>query len=761
MPPTALARWARVSTSPSETAPYYVCPHQARRASCGLIEDPTRKSSRRGPLAAGAITAGPAQEVSPAVYGNGVEGGYSPQDLRSAYDLPSASGGSGQTVAVVDAFDDPKAEADLGVYRSEYGIPQCDSSDGCFRKVNQEGADTSYPAPSRVWAREISLDLDMVSAICPNCHILLVEASTDEEEDLAAAENEAVKLGATEISNSFLGAEAPEYAAAYDHPGVPITAAGGDHGYGVEAPASYPSVIAVGGTSLRPEAGERGWTESVWYSDTDGQVSGTGSGCSHEPKPAWQEDTGCPYRTTNDVAAVADPNTPVSAYDSYETTSPWLLLGGTSASAPIVGAAMALASPYTRSFAGAHALYLEAASDSGFNEILSGSNGDCGSYLCEAGPGYNGPAGLGSLHGAPQAPAPAPATGSASSITQTEATLAATVEPHGVEVDECRFEYGPTGTYGSSAACSSLPGPATGPVTVSASVAGLAANTVYYFRLVIGYQGGSGAGEGATFTTLGYAPAVSTGEPSAVTQSTMTLNAQVTPNGSTVTTCEFEYGRTASYGSTAACAQAPGNGQTPVAVSAAVSGLSANTAYHFRVLASNRYGSNYGSDLTVTLPPQPPSVVISLASSPLQPAIQQPPLSSPTTATSDAAELLATKLVASSNGSLSVQLRCPSLATRCDGTITLQTLDVLDAGGHRSAKSALTLAAGKFDSSGHVVTVRLHLSVRALSLLARSRSRVLHAEATVLTRTATGAAHASQTVVTLRERTAGGRPAGG
>ena len=191
-----------------------------------MIHDPTLGSAHDGPLRAGAITLGPEQQVSPALSGSGVEGGYAPEDLRKAYALPSSTTGYGQTVAVVDAYDDPDAESDLAAYRSHYDIPECTAADECFRKVNQNGG-ASPPAARAEWAEEIALDLDMVSAICPNCKILLVEANTTSGSDLAAAENEAVRLGATEVNNSFgepVSSE-PEYASAYDHPGVPITAA--------------------------------------------------------------------------------------------------------------------------------------------------------------------------------------------------------------------------------------------------------------------------------------------------------------------------------------------------------------------------------------------------------------------------------------------------------------------------------------------------------------------------------------------------------
>src|SRR5208283_4698270 len=312
-----------------------------------------------------------ALEVSPALGGNGVDGGYSPENLRSAYALPSQTAGSGQTVGIVDAYDDADAEADMNVYRSRYGSAECTEANGCFRKVNQ--TESKDPEGEAEWAAEISLDLDMVSATCPKCHIILVEAREASTSDLAAAEDKAVALGATEVSNSYTSpgpSEPPANVAAYDHPGIPITAAAGDGGYeaGVQSPAANPHVIAVGGTTLEKTA--QGWTESVWGHS---KGSGTGSGCSLEPKPSWQTDTGCPYRTLNDVAAVADPDTPVSVYGSYGTEPGWHLLGGTSASTAIIAGAMALSGSYTKSLEGAKALYLEAAlRPEGLVQILSG-----------------------------------------------------------------------------------------------------------------------------------------------------------------------------------------------------------------------------------------------------------------------------------------------------------------------------------------------------------------------------------------------------
>ena len=601
---TASATWERISPVASTTGPYFACPGSSRAARCDLVQDPTRGSRRLGQLPLGAITRGPDAETSPAMLGTGVEGGYSPADLQSAYRLPSASAGAGETVAIVDAFDDPNAEADLAVYRAQYELGECTSGNGCFRKVNQTGGGT-MPEPNRTWAKEISLDLDMVSAICPDCHILLVEANNGQGSSLAAAENEAVALHATEISDSYEEAEPPEQPGAYDHPGVPIAVAGGDHGYGTVAPASSPHVIAVGGTTLVPVEGRRRWAETVWH--TSG--GGTGSGCSHEPKPAWQSDPGCSGRTANDLAAVADPNTPVSAYDSYESSSSWMLLGGTSASAPIVAAAMALSTPYTRSFDGAQPLYLDVEDGGGFNDVVSGSNGTCGTftYLCEAGPGYDGPSGLGTLRGAPEVPPPAAVTGTAGPVAQTTATLAGSVNPHGATLSECGFQYGPTAAYGAYAPCVSLPPMGTSPVGVSAVLAGLLPGAAYHSRLVVSYPGGSSDGADVVFRTPGVAPTVFPGEPSNATWSSVNLNALVDPNGSPVSACAFEYGPTALYGSLAPCSASPGEGRAPVPVSASLGGLVAIGTYHFRIVATNAIGTAYGGDQTVTLPASTPS----------------------------------------------------------------------------------------------------------------------------------------------------------
>ncbi|MCW2947243.1 MAG: hypothetical protein JWR24_3960, partial [Actinoallomurus sp.] len=323
-------------------------------------------------------------------------------DLQRAYGLPAASAGKGQTVAIIDVYDDPKAESDLAVYRAQYGLPPCTRANGCFKKVNNQGG-TALPSPDVGWAQEHSLDLDMVSAACPNCHILLVEAAQPSLRGLGVGIGTAIRLGARYVSNSYGGPEdslTRTYDHSYfDHPGIAVTAASGDSGYGVLFPATSPYVTAVGGTSLSRAANARGWNETAWNRG--------GSGCSaFSAKPAWQKDTGCPRRTIADVSAVADPGTGVAVYDTYGSGG-WLVVGGTSASAPIIAGAYALAGPpppggYTAAIPYAH--------PSALNDIVSGSNGACSpAYLCTAGPGYDGPTGLGTPNGVDAFRATAPA----------------------------------------------------------------------------------------------------------------------------------------------------------------------------------------------------------------------------------------------------------------------------------------------------------------------------------------------------------------
>src|SRR5829696_1052627 len=338
--------------------------------------------------------------------------GYTSSELQSAYSLgtlETQAGGSGKTIAIVDAYDNPNALQDLRVYRQQFGL----AGGATVTKMNQNGQvvetlDTTTgtitkgtgaaPSPNTSWGQEIALDLDMASAICPGCNILLVEANSNSFANLGAAVNTAAQQNVASISNSyganeFLGEGS--YQSYYNHPGIAITVSSGDNGYGVEFPAASKYVTAVGGTSLTRTSTEPYWSESVW--------SGAGSGCSaYIAKPSWQTDTACANRTVADVSAVANPNTGVAVYDSYGSTggANWYVFGGTSVSAPIIASVYALAGntinygeyPYSHT--------------SSLYDVVSGRNGRCSNrktaskaYLCTGVTGYDGPSGLGTPNG--------------------------------------------------------------------------------------------------------------------------------------------------------------------------------------------------------------------------------------------------------------------------------------------------------------------------------------------------------------------------
>jgi len=331
--------------------------------------------------------------------------GYSPANLQAAYNLTTESGanGAGQIVAIVDAFDDPNAESDMAFYRTTFALPACTTANGCFMKVNENGVSAPLPGtdPTGGWEAEESLDLDMVSAICPNCSILLVEGNGAFTSDLFTAEDTATTGCTTNVVSNSWGAS--EYASEatdethFNKPGVMITVSAGDSGYPLSGfPAASQFVTTVGGTHLT-KVGPN-WTESTW--------TGSGSMCSaYITQPAWQTALGagytsiCAKRIDNDVSAVADPNTGVAVYDTFGGSggcSAWCQFGGTSASAPIIGAVYALAGNGSTNVYGSFP-YSHTGS---LNDVTTGTNGSCSaSFLCTAGPGYDGPTGLGSPNG--------------------------------------------------------------------------------------------------------------------------------------------------------------------------------------------------------------------------------------------------------------------------------------------------------------------------------------------------------------------------
>jgi IPT/TIG domain-containing protein/subtilase family protein len=413
--PSIHQRGPGVSLAPSGVRPHWACPTGV----CEAIIDPP-------PVRVGAEFALP--HGGPPLQGHGELGGYDPQDLQAAYRIPTTSAAT-QIVAVIDAYGYPDAEADLAVYRERYGLPPCTKADGCFKKVNESGEEANYPEErSSDWQYESALDMEIASAACPSCNIMLVEATTEATADTSRSVDTAAALGAAEISNSYGYPEGYEYEpwcgkagctqynAAFDHPGVLITASAGDSGYdnryagspfhSPNFPAASPYVVAVGGTSLYSEAlNPRGWSEAVWNELSYSPV-GTGSGCStFELKPPWQSDAGCAGRMDNDVAAVAACSTPVSVYATTreqreEEAFPWLDVCGTSVSSPLVAGIMAHASTRVRSL-GAQAIY---ESPGTLFDVARGTNTDVcevTAYFCEAELGYDGPTGLGTPNGVP------------------------------------------------------------------------------------------------------------------------------------------------------------------------------------------------------------------------------------------------------------------------------------------------------------------------------------------------------------------------
>jgi subtilase family serine protease len=439
--------------------------------------------------------------------------GLSPADIASAYGL---TGGTSGTVAIATAYSDPNLEADLAVYRSTFGLPVCGTADGCLAIVGQDGSAT-LPEADSGWAQETSLDVDAVSAACPGCRILVVDADSDQLSHLGAAVNTAVRLGADAVSASWGDTEWRSWSSTsstyFTHPGVPIVAATGDSGYGGAVfPAALPNVIAVGGTTLTGTAASSGTAsamqaltvhdgtvvaaaasatitadtravakarttlaaanhrlkalkkrahaarvhlkqaatahgKAVWrrhartltrsvtkarraehtavarlksaqakllrdqakaaggttasataaQSTRSGWVEtawdGAGSGCSAVvPRPSWQPSTTCAKRSIADIAAVADPQSGIATYDTFETGGAgWVVAGGTSLATPLI-AGMLVRSGHAARYSSAQPLY---ASSGGFWDITAGSNGSCSGALCTARTGYDGPTGLG------------------------------------------------------------------------------------------------------------------------------------------------------------------------------------------------------------------------------------------------------------------------------------------------------------------------------------------------------------------------------
>ena len=452
--------------------------------------------------------------------------GDAPAYLQQAYDLSSLSqtNGSGDTVAIVDAFDDSTAAADLAAYRSFYNLPACTSATGCFRQINEHGGSTPPPISDAGWSQETSLDLDAVSAICPNCHILLVEANSTYSNDMQAAMQTAAAHGANQISASWTITSSSALSGQYTFPGIATVAATGDTGYlGADQdnfPAALAGVTAAGGTTLTPASQPsnlRGFGEGAW--------SGGGSGCATEiAKPAYQSDTGCTGRSYADLSADANPQTGLAVYDNGS----WLEVGGTSLATPLIAAYYAITSVTNSSPQWAYG------NSGALNDVVSGSNGtNCvPSYICTAGIGYDGPTGVGSISGAAVTGAPGIGSTYTASVAAHSATIAGGIYRNGLD-STWSIQYGTSSQYGLATSPIDI-GAGSPPRAVTGFLSQLTPSTTYHYRLVAQNSQGTTYGNDFTFTT----PAAPPGSPTAaftVSPTTPAPNAPVTFDASSST----------------------------------------------------------------------------------------------------------------------------------------------------------------------------------------------------------------------------------
>jgi len=593
------------------------------------------------------VPASSADAIGPDLGGSGEKGGLDPKDLREAYGGLPETGGSSQTVAIVDDDNDPYAESDLQEYRKTYKVyfrkgteTACTETNGCFKKIDVAGETEkeaeehkkAFPKENAEWAGEISLDVDMVSAACPECHILLVEANNEPEEfsSLITANEEAAKYEveepetktkrkATEITNSWGGLEFSGETSDdkyFDHPGIPTFVSGGDvqyngcdhkFGAGICYPAASQYVIAVGGVKLTKK-GET-WTaptEEVWKEETETRKNGTGSGCSkYEPKPPGQKELAanrsyCERRLANDVSADAAVESAVSVRDSYYTGG-WENFGGTSASSPYVAGVDAHATSATQ-LLGADAFYKKPTM---LSDVTVGENTkECAVkikeeklpeedlYFCHAETSYDGPTGEGTPNKVFESIAPAGATGFATKVEGKGATLNGIVNPNGATT-KYYFEYGTTESYGTKTTEVSV-GSGTSNLEESKAITGLTLSTKYYFRIVTTSSNGTTDGLPQTLVTES-GPHAETKPATSISETGATLNGTVNPEGAE-TKYYFEYGPTTSYGTKTAEASA-GSGTSNVEESKAITGLVAGTTYDFRIVATNSNATVDGANL--------------------------------------------------------------------------------------------------------------------------------------------------------------------
>jgi hypothetical protein len=581
---------APYSENPPADRPYRACPPPtATRPSCDTIVVPEG-----------------AQEILAPTEGGDNLPGKSPAELQDAYNL-STTAGEGVVVAVVAwNFPTSSAENDLAKYRSTYGLPPCTTANGCFKEVVLPNAIES-PGPE---ATESALGPQMVSAACPKCKILLIQTG-GWHTDLAEANQVAIGMGADVIYNAWYLSNGEENQEALhseldpylSHPAdVTIVAAAGN------APKpTYPGtstkVVTVGGTHLTKATNSRGWEEHAW--------AGAGSGCSlFQAKPAWQVDPGCEHRAVADVAAVADPFSPVSIYSG--SNGGWIGVGGTSAASPLIAGYIATKSLAFRE--AAPKSFYDAARNHEMYDVVFGLNKNCNpgsngypeSYLCEGSPGYDGPTGVGT----PGTPLPGPpADWRQPALLEPESVmLKGAINPQG-KATTYQFEYGTTTAYGASVpAIPASAGSGIEAVLVSQRLTGLSPGTKYHYRLAATNSTGTYYDLGSFFTTLTAAQfEVSTESATGVGVQTATLNGAIEPAGAE-TTYQFEYGPTTAYGSLSPAAPKT-VGPGFATVSQTLTGLESARVYHFRVKATQGSEVKYGRDYVLRTPPGPPTAI--------------------------------------------------------------------------------------------------------------------------------------------------------
>ncbi len=686
--------------------------------------DAARDGVRRVPSSPAAVTLGPA-------------GGLTPALLASAYGYDPNAGGTGETVAVVDAFDDPNIESDLASFSSQYGLPSCTAATGCLRRVGQSGSPSELPAAdTKGWSVETSLDVEMVHSACPNCRILVVEAKNAQLASLGASVAKAAEMGAAAVSNSYGAPEqeafGPPARALFEHPGVVITAATGDFGYdwwlgptpdpqAPNDPASMPGVVSVGGTTLTLNSeGERA-QETVWNGNGRENEGGweegaSGGGCSiFFEAPLWQRDaagfaaTGCANkRLSADVAAVANPLTGFDIYDTYNCgpecealkgSAKWSTIGGTSVSAPLVASLYALAG-------GAHGVSYPAATlyahlgDSSMFDVTQGGNGYCnnggaacgvnatfgerldceGTTACNAASGFDGPSGVG---------------------TPASLKLFEPLLPKAVITPPAKPVAGVSATFSGSTSTDSYPG----------------ATSTYAWTFGDG-QTGTGATVAHTYAAAGeYTVTLKVADSYGLQSAPATAKVLVTAPSKSE---EEEASRKAREAKE----------QEEAAKKAREAKEKEEAAKKAREAKEREEAGGIGGTREQEERKVFEEAAARLKAEQEAPAPQTGASSSgqggtasfkAAQAVAPAATLRGGALHASRAGWFVLKIACPAGASGCAGSVTVRTLGAVATPG--SHASVLKLAAGSFRAAaGQVVSVRLRLSARARSLLARRGS---------------------------------------